>query len=849
MQKYHSFYPTLRQAKTRWSKPSLVTKQGEGPSHDWYEMMKADARKKLAKSIRVAKFGDLHKQTKIVHEDVASDVIYHVTHTQHVAKIQKHGIMPMKTSNWVKAGDKERYGGGEVYAFTHKDDAHQWAGRMDWAHHQKLGSGKISIVTAHRPKDREFEVDHNDPLSQAGKKGDWLKTRGGIEPHHIVSVEKYMPKKLGEDKIGKPTKSAEEIAKKHGISVDAVNAQIKKGIEVEKEHTDDEGMADEIARDHLGEFPDYYDRLGAMEKAAKKAQVKEAKKNPLKGYKMFTNDPPVPKSNTASPVTLKGYERVKDGKFNVLRKIQEEIEGNASNSKGVLHELLVGYHMRGGKHMTKHPDANGDSPKQAHDKHKAAIHPDEYKEINTRAKAAAADIHAAVAKHGKFHDVHWTSKAGDLHRSTGIHATQKEDPSDIVVHTSKGRKISHHGFSLKVTDSKSASLPLSNPGLESTHGAGVHLDKHRAAIDKKFPALAKMTNKSERKAYVRSNPKVKAHIEGMNKEVIPRIAKHTATELSKLPTAHLANHIRKHVLKTDPTPMQKEGHTHTRHTTSGMGGEYKFSHVDPTTSHEHILKDHKNISVEHNGGNAVIFKHKGVAFARHRFKFESQSDPKSIVKGSGELMSGKLTEGAEQYKPEKEQLRNRIAAHKDVAELMAKRHGEKSQQASFHRALIKQWTKELGEETLDEAKKPKKQTKKNWQSQAVKAKRSNDPAAIRKALRAHSQLRKEEAVPNSVGGGMSPVIGGEGNIHGTDPIMGKPIRRKKYAGKQVFVVDPTTYHKAYLGKRKNEHYEKYLEGSPMADEIREYGRKNWDESIVIENEQTGAMVYLKYGSK
>jgi hypothetical protein len=107
----------------------------------------------------------------------------------------------------------------------------------------------------------------------------------------------------------------------------------------------------------------------------------------------------------------------------------------------------------------------------------------------------------------------------------------------------------------------------------------------------------------------------------------------------------------------------------------------------------------------------------------------------------------------------------------------------------------------------------------------------------------------KEEVANSVGGGMSPVIGGEGNIHGMDPIMGKPIRRRKFAGKQVFTVDPTTYHKAYLGKRKNEHYEKYLEGSPMADEIREYGRKNWDESIIIENEQTGAMVYLKYGRK
>jgi len=161
----------------------------------------------------------------------------------------------------------------------------------------------------------------------------------------------------------------------------------------------------------------------------------------------------------------------------------------------------------------------------------------------------------------------------------------------------------------------------------------------------------------------------------------------------------------------------------------------------------------------------------------------------------------------EGYDPEKEILKGRIESHKNVAKKMAAKHGEQSQEAAFHRALVKRYEKELGEDHI------------------------------------------KEEVANSVGGGMSPVIGGEGNIHGFDPIMGKPVRRKRFAGKQVFVVDPTTYHKAYLGKRKYEHYEKYLEGSPFAEEIRAYGRKNWNEPIIIENEQTGAMVYLKYGSK
>lgn len=45
-------------------------------------------------------------------------------------------------------------------------------------------------------------------------------------------------------------------------------AQLRAGIAVEKEHTKDEGVARQIAIDHLKELPDYYTRLAKMEKAA-----------------------------------------------------------------------------------------------------------------------------------------------------------------------------------------------------------------------------------------------------------------------------------------------------------------------------------------------------------------------------------------------------------------------------------------------------------------------------------------------------------------------------------------------------------------------------------------------------
>jgi hypothetical protein len=69
--------------------------------------------------------------------------------------------------------------------------------------------------------------------------------------------------------------SVEEIAKKHNVPTDKIEAQLEKGIEVEKEHTSDEKKAERIALDHLFEIPDYYDKLDRIEKDALKEDKKK----------------------------------------------------------------------------------------------------------------------------------------------------------------------------------------------------------------------------------------------------------------------------------------------------------------------------------------------------------------------------------------------------------------------------------------------------------------------------------------------------------------------------------------------------------------------------------------------
>ena len=105
---------------------------------------------------------------------------------------------------------------------------------------------------------------------------------------------------------------------------------------------------------------------------------------------------------------------------------------------------------------------------------------------------------------------------------------------------------------------------------------------------------------------------------------------------------------------------------------------------------------------------------------------------------------------------------------------------------------------------------------------------------------------KEDAVPtNSVAGG---VIAGIGVPNPNLPNQAEPgINKKKFAGSRVFKVPTKNFVMARMLKRKYARFESYLGDPVIAKEISEYANKNWKEGIVLEDEQTGAMMYLRYG--
>lgn len=77
--------------------------------------------------------------------------------------------------------------------------------------------------------------------------------------------------------------------------------QIEKGVKVEREHTDDDSLAKEIAMDHLKEFPNYYDALDEMEKKL------EAEKKAGASHKFVPIPPDMPNRSAISTLYGDGY--------------------------------------------------------------------------------------------------------------------------------------------------------------------------------------------------------------------------------------------------------------------------------------------------------------------------------------------------------------------------------------------------------------------------------------------------------------------------------------------------------------------------------------------------------------
>jgi hypothetical protein len=203
-----------------------------------------------------------------------------------VVKSSKHQLPAWVQSKITKASDYLDVATDYLAADVEMDESLSFV--LDKSKHKKTQKNQKILSRTNPKKNPQAEVDNAETI---------LKKRGVVLSPPTMKEETSLVDKIISEIIGdkpgwniKKSKNIEDIAKKHKISLNILEKQLKQGMKIEMEHTTDKGEAEIIALQHLDERPDYYDRLIKMEK---QPVVKEAKKymtkkeDPCwKGYKM-----------------------------------------------------------------------------------------------------------------------------------------------------------------------------------------------------------------------------------------------------------------------------------------------------------------------------------------------------------------------------------------------------------------------------------------------------------------------------------------------------------------------------------------------------------------------------------
>ena len=89
------------------------------------------------------------------------------------------------------------------------------------------------------------------------------------------------------------------------------------------------------------------------------------------------------------------------------------------------------------------------------------------------------------------------------------------------------------------------------------------------------------------------------------------------------------------------------------------------------------------------------------------------------------------------------------------------------------------------------------------------------------------------------------VTGGIAGLDGNPPASKAFLRR--FAKNDVFVVDTERFNRARVGKKKYLKYEKYVGNDEVGNAIRDYGRKYPKKPIILQDDKTGSMIFLRHG--
>lgn len=107
----------------------------------------------------------------------------------------------------------------------------------------------------------------------------------------------------------------------------------------------------------------------------------------------------------------------------------------------------------------------------------------------------------------------------------------------------------------------------------------------------------------------------------------------------------------------------------------------------------------------------------------------------------------------------------------------------------------------------------------------------------------------EDAPANAAGGGNVAALGvGPQGEPGRKAVMQKMARRGRFMTYETFIVSSATFNSLREAKKHGKHWRTYLNEDDAYQDLREYAKK-CNGPIIVEDERTGACMYVRYGKK
>lgn len=132
--------------------------------------------------------------------------------------------------------------------------------------------------------------------------------------------------------------------------------------------------------------------------------------------------------------------------------------------------------------------------------------------------------------------------------------------------------------------------------------------------------------------------------------------------------------------------------------------------------------------------------------------------------------------------------------------------------------------------------------------QEIDAKRNKKPIPLGKTMGSYVD---EDAPVNAAGGGNVAAlgVGPQGEPGRSAQMMPMARRGKKFLGVETYIVPSRVFNQIREAKRKGKHWRKYLDEDDAFHHIRMEAKRNKKGAIIIEDENTGALIFARYGKE